>query len=286
MSIARVDPQFDPPRFGRAPAAIGFSPRRVGAMVRRYLYLLRSSWPRTLELIYWPTIQMVLWGFTSQFLMTNSSWVARAGGVLLAAVILWDIMFRGQLGVSVSFLEELWSRNLGHLFVSPLRPYEWALSLIAMSVVRIAIGVLPAALLAIPLYHYNIFTLGLPLIAFFSLLLAMGWAIGLMIGALLLRHGLGAESIAWLAVFVLAPASAVYYPVSTLPVWLQWVAWALPAAHVFEGMRAEMFDHVFRLDHLLAAAALDIVYLALGVAAFLYGFRVARRRGALLQTGE
>jgi ABC-2 type transport system permease protein len=264
----------------------GFAPGRIGAMVLRYLYLLKSSWPRAIELAYWPTIQMILWGFTSQFLMTNSSWVARAGGVLLAAVLLWDVMFRGQLGVSVSFLEELWSRNLGHLFVSPLRPYEWALSLLAMSLIRVFIGVLPAALLAIPLYHYSIFTLGLPLIAFFTLLLVMGWGMGLVIGALLLRHGLGAESLAWLAVFLLAPASAVYYPVSVLPHWLQYVAWALPTAHVFEGMRAVMLQHVFRFDHFLAAVALDLAYLALGTLAFLYAFHVARRRGALLQSGE
>jgi ABC-2 type transport system permease protein len=158
----------------RAAAMASFSPARIGAMVLRYVYLLRSSWPRALELVYWPTIQMILWGFTSQFLMTNSTWVARAGGVLLAAVLLWDVMFRGQLGVSVSFLEELWSRNLGHLFVSPLRPYEWALSLLVMSLLRVAIGVVPAALLAIPLYHYSIFSLGLPLIAFFVLLMAAG----------------------------------------------------------------------------------------------------------------
>src|ERR1700688_1298380 len=158
------------------PAALArFSPGRVGAMLLRYLYLLRSSWPRALELLYWPAIQMVLWGFTSQFLMTNSSYVARAGGVLLAAVMLWDVMFRGQLGVSVSFLEELWSRNLGHLFVSPLRPYEWMIALLTMSLIRVAIGVVPVALLAIPLYHYSIFSLGLPLLPFFVLLLLMGW---------------------------------------------------------------------------------------------------------------
>lgn len=266
--------------------AVGFSPGRIGAMILRYLYLLRSSWPRTLELLYWPAIQMVLWGFTSQFLMTNSSYVARAGGVLLAAVMLWDVMFRGQLGVSISFLEELWSRNLGHLFVSPLRPYEWVLSLLVMSLVRVAIGVVPAALLAIPLYHYSIFTLGAPLVAFFVLLLVMGWALGLVIGALLLRHGLGAESMAWLAVFLLAPPSAVYYPVSVLPQWLQYVAWGLPSSHVFEGMRAVMFDQVFRLDLFITAAGLDIVYLIFGSAIFLVAFRSARRRGALVQMGE
>jgi ABC-2 type transport system permease protein len=267
-------------------AAAGFSSGRVGAMLLRYLYLLRSSWPRALELLYWPAIQMVLWGFTSQFLMTNSSYVARAAGVLLAAVMLWDVMFRGQLGVSVCFLEELWSRNLGPLFVTPLRPYEWMIALLSMSLIRVAIGVVPAMLLAIPLYHYSIFTLGPPLIAFFVLLLVMGWGLGLVIDALLLRHGLGAESLAWLAVFLLAPASAVYYPLSVLPLWLQHVAYVLPSAHVFEGMRAVMFEHVFRLDHFIAASVLDAVYLMLGGAVFLYAFRDARRRGALLQTGE
>ena len=264
----------------------GFSPGRVYAMLLRHLYLLRSSWPRALELIYWPTIQMILWGFMSQFLMTNSTWVARAFGVLIAAVLLWDVLFRGQLGLSMSFLEEIWARNLGHLFVSPLRPYEWVLSLIAMSLVRVLIGVVPAMLLAIPLYHYSIFDLGLPLIAFFVNLLIMGWALGLMICSLILRHGQGAESIAWLAIFVLAPISAVYYPVTVLPPALQYVAMALPSSHVFEGMRAVMFEHVFFWGEFLAAISLDVVYLALGAAAFLYAFRGARRRGALLQVGE
>jgi ABC-2 type transport system permease protein len=264
----------------------GFSPARVWAVLLRYVYLLRSSWPRTLELVYWPTIQMVLWGFMTQFLQTNSSWVAQASGVLLAAVLLWDVLFRGQLGVSISFLEEMWSRNLGNLFVSPLRPYEWILSLLAMSLLRVLIGVVPAALLAIPLYHYSVFTLGLPLLAFFVNLLVMGWALGLMVCGLILRHGLGAESMAWLAIFVLAPVSAVYYPVEVLPGWLQYVAWALPSAHIFEGMRAVMFEGVFRLDHFLAAVALNIFYIVLGAMLFLLSFHSARQRGALLQTGE
>jgi ABC-2 type transport system permease protein len=262
------------------------APARIWAMLLRYVYLLRSSWPRTLELLYWPTIQMVLWGFMTEFLRTNSTWVAQAFGVLLAAVLLWDVLFRGQLGVSISFLEEMWSRNLGNLFVSPLRPSEWVLALLAMSLVRVMIGVVPAALLAIPLYHYSIFTLGLPLLAFFVNLLVMGWALGLMICALLLRHGLGAESMAWLAIFVLAPVSGIYYPVSVLPEWLQFVAWTLPSAHTFEGMRAVMFEGVFRLDLFLAALGLNLVYIALGAGLFLWSFRVARIRGALLQTGE
>jgi ABC-2 type transport system permease protein len=267
-------------------AAAGFSPRRVGAMVVRHLYLLRGSWPRAFELVYWPTLTMVLWGFTSQFLVTNSSWVARAGGVLIYAVLLWEVMFRGQLGVAFSFLEEMWSRNLGHLFVSPLRPYEWVLSLLAMSFIRVMLGILPAALLAIPLYHYSIFTLGLPLIGFFALLLVMGWAVGLAIIALILRHGLGAENLAWVAIFVLSPISGIYYPISVLPHWLQWIAWCFPTAYVFEGMRAVLFQNEFRLDYLVAALVLDALYLALGSLILLWSFRRARRTGALLQMGE
>jgi len=263
-----------------------FSARRIGAMVRRYVYLLVGSGPRALELLYWPIVQMVLWGFTSQFLMTNSSYVARAGGVLLGAVLLWDVMFRGQLGVSMSFLEELWSRNLAGIFASPLRPIEWAAALVVMSLIRVLIGVVPAALLAIVLYHYSIFTLGLPLVAFFVLLLAMGWGIGFIIGAFLLRYGLGAENMAWAAVFLLAPAAAIYYPVAVLPAWLQAVAWAIPAAHVFEGMRAVMFTGRFPLPHFVAAMGLDALYLAVGIGAFLVAFEIARRRGSLLQSGE
>src|SRR5579872_230342 len=145
-------------RFGEA----AFEPARVWAMLLRYLYILRSSWPRTLELLYWPTLQMLIWGFMSQFLRTNSSYVAKAFGVLLGAVILWDALFRSQLGLSISFLEEMWARNLGQLFVTPLRPYEWVISLLAMSLIRVTIGIAPATLLAIPLYDYSIFAMGLP----------------------------------------------------------------------------------------------------------------------------
>ncbi|MFQ5955033.1 MAG: ABC transporter permease [Kiloniellales bacterium] len=263
-----------------------FSWRRLGAMVLRYVLLFRGSWPRVFELMYWPTIQMILWGFITKFLLTNSSWVVQAAGVLIAAVLLWDVLFRGQLGFSISFLEEMWSRNLGHLFVSPLRAWELVVAMMAMSLIRTLIGVLPAMGLAIPLYHYSIFDLGLPLIFFFVNLLVMGWAIGLMVSSLILRFGLGAESLAWLAIFLMAPISAIYYPVYVLPGWLQPVAWALPSAHVFEGMRAVLFEHAVRWDLLINAAALNALYIALGVAVFLYTVQVARRRGLLLQMGE
>jgi ABC-2 type transport system permease protein len=263
-----------------------FSFGRVWAMLLRYLFILRSSWPRTLELLYWPTLQVLIWGFMSQFFATNSTYVARAFGVLLGAVMLWDLMFRSQLGLSISFLEEMWSRNLGHLFATPLRAYEWVVSLLAMSAIRTAIGMVPAALIAIPLYHYSIFAMGLPLVGFLAVLMVMGWAMGLAVCGLILRHGMGAESLAWTVFFALSPVSCVYYPVTILPGWLQPVAWSLPQTYIFEGMRTVLFQHVFRTDYFLCAVALDVVYLAIGAAILFHAFRDARHRGALVQMGE
>lgn len=260
--------------------------RRIYALVLRNMYLLRSSGPRILELMYWPTVQMVLWGFITLFLVNHSSWVAQASGVLLSGVLLWDVLFRGQLGVSLVFMEEMWSRNLGHLFVSPLRPFELGCALLTMSLIRTLFGVGGAALIAIPLFHFSIFSLGLPLIAFFVNLIVMGWAIGLLVSGIVLRYGLGAESMAWIAIFAVQPISGVYYPISTLPTWLQYVAAVLPSSHVFEGMRAVLFDHSFRVDLLLHAVLLNVIYLIAGFASFLAFFKVARVRGQLLHVGE
>jgi ABC-2 type transport system permease protein len=264
----------------------GESLRRMAALILRHVYLLRRSWPRVLELMYWPTVQMVLWGFITLFLVNHSSWLAQASGVLISGVLLWDVLFRGQLGVALVFMEEMWSRNLGQLFVSPLRPGELVGALLVMSLIRTLIGVGGAALIAIPLFHYSIFDLGLPLLAFFINLIVMGWAIGLAVSGLVLRYGLGAESMAWIAIFAVQPISGVYYPIETLPNWLQTVAHGLPSSYVFEGMRAVLIDGRFRLDLLINALALNVIYLGAGIAIFLAYFRSARVRGLLLHIGE
>ncbi len=259
---------------------------RIYALIVRYLYLLQGSWPRVLELAYWPTVQMILWGLINQFLADQSAWIARAAGLFIAAVLLWDVLFRAQLGVSVVFLEEMWSRNLGQLFVSPLRPWEWVVALMAISLLRTLIGVGTAAGLAIVLYRYSIFTMGLPLLAFFVNLLVMGWAIGLVVISLILRYGLGAEGLAWALIFAIAPISGIYYPVSVLPEWLQPIALSLPCTWVFEGMRAVLIEHRFLWDYFFWAAGLNGLYLLLGAGVWAWAFYLARQRNLLLQLGE
>lgn len=265
---------------------IAVSPRRVSALALRYLYLLRSSWIRVVELAYWPTVQMILWGFITQYLAGHSAVIHQATGLLLSAVLLWDVLFRSQLGLSVVFFEELHSRNLGQLFISPLKPSEMVLALMAVSLARTLIGVGIAIALAVPFYGFNLFQLGLPLAGFFLNLLLMGWAIGLMVSALVLRNGMGAESIAWAAIFAIAPICGIYYPIATLPAWLQSLSWLLPASYVFEGMRSVLLQRAFRADYLLYALLLNAVYLAVGVRVFLAAIDKARERGSLLQSGE
>ena len=264
----------------------GIAVHRIGAMILRYWYLLMSSWPRLLELLYWPALQVITWGFLQLYIAENANFFARAGGTLIGAVTLWDILFRGQLGFSISFLEEMWARNLGNLMMSPLRPIEFLLSLMIMSLIRLAIGVIPMTLLALFLFHFNVYALGLPLIAFFCNLIFTSWAVGIFVSGLVLRNGLGAESIVWTLMFAIMPLACIYYPVSVLPAWLQVVAWVLPPTYVFEGMRSLLIDHVFRADLMVHALAINAVLFVASFAIFLALLRSAKRHGSLLGGGE
>jgi ABC-2 type transport system permease protein len=267
-------------------ATIAFAPRRVAAMVLRYWYLLRSSFARLIELIYWPAVQMLMWGFLQTYLAGQASLYARAGGVLVGAVMLWDILFRGQLGFSISFLEEMYARNLGNLLISPLRATEFVAALMVMSIIRLAIGMVPVTLLAIGFFGFNLWGLGFALVAFFANLMFTAWAVGLFVSGLVMRNGLGAETFAWSIMFLFLPLTCVYYPVAVLPSWMQAVAWALPPTYVFEGMRALLIEHTFRADLMIQALALNAGLFAAAIMAFLALLASARRNGSLLQSGE
>ncbi len=260
---------------------------RIWAIIYRHLCLYRRSWPRMLELVYWPALQMCIWGFTTAYLSTrtDTSSALVAGGALLAGVLLWEITLRSQMGVAITFLEELYSRNLGHIFVSPIRPWELIGAQLVVSLLRTLFGVLPAVALAWVLYAFDLFSLGPVLLLFFLNLLFMGWWVALAVVSLILRHGLGAEVLAWSVTFGLAPLSCVFYPVAILPAAIRPIALALPSTHVFEGMRAAL-GGTLRWDHLVAAAVLNGMWALAAAGLFAWQFHRARVRGALLNLGE
>lgn len=259
---------------------------RIAAMTLRYWYLLRASWSRLIELVYWPTMNMIVWGLLTFWFNGNTSATIETAGSLLGAVMLWDVLFRGQLGFTFSFLEEVWSRNVANLMMSPLRPAEFAVSLMVMSLVRLVVGMVPVTLLALILFDFNIYGLGFGLVGFFANLMFTSWSVGLVVCGLILRNGSGAQSFAWSVMMLLLPVSCVYYPVTILPAWLQAVAWSLAPTYVFEGMRAALIEGVFRADLMLEGFALNLVYLALGFTSFVLLAKSARHRGTLLTMGE
>ncbi len=260
--------------------------RRIWGMIYRHVAIYRGSWPRMAEIAYWPTLNMLIWGFTARYFAQAGHGAGFTAGALIAGVLLWEITLRGQLGVTFTFLEEIWSRNLGHIFVSPLRPAEMVASLLVVSLVRTLIGLLPATIIAYLMYSYNILLLGPVLLLFFCNLMFMGWWIALGIVSLLFRYGAGAEALAWTIAFGITPLACVFYPVSALPVWLQPVALALPAAHIFQGMRSALLQHGADWTDLGQAIALNIAWMLAAIAIFGGEFRRARIRGALISIGE
>ena len=269
-----------------APTGLGGSIRRVKALVRRYIYLLRSSGVRLVELIYWPFLQMLTWGFLQKYLAGTTNPLAQAAGVLIGSILLWDILFRSNIGFATTFIEEMWSRNLGNLLTSPLRPYELIIALSVWSVIRLSVSMIPVATAAYFIFGFNLLDLGLPLVAFFAVLVLTSWSLGLISAGVILRYGLGAEELAWSLAFLLLPLCCVYYPASVLPSWLQVVALALPPTHVFEGMRSILLHNTFDPKELWWALSLNALYLLVGYIVFSRFLASARVNGTLLKLGE
>ncbi len=256
---------------------------RVWAIFTRHFYLYKRSLARWMGIFYWPLIDLFVWGFITIYLKQYLSEFVVA---FLGALILWDILFRSQQGVSITFLEEVWSRNLLNLFVSPLRPIEFLTASMLMGLFMVTAATLASALLAWLFYSFNLLVLGVALLPFILNLVAMGWAVGVVTTAIVLRFGQKAEVLAWGLMFFFQPISAVFYPVAVLPSWLQPVAMTVPATHVFEGMRQVLAAGAFPWQSLLWATGLNSLYLLAAFAFFYWIFGQVRELGLLLKVGE
>ncbi len=259
---------------------------RIWALFLRHIYLYPRSFSRMMELFYWPFMDLVVWGFISLYLMKYGRNLPNFVAFLLGALILWDILFRSQQGISVSFLEDIWARNLLNLFVSPLKPGEYILALMLFSCAKVIMAGAIMSFLAWLLYSFNFFLLGLSLLGFILGLVAMGWAIGLFTLSLILRFGQQAEVLAWGLAFLFQPVSAVFYPVSILPGWLQKIAQLVPSSYIFEGMRSVIVNGQVPLKNLVFCFLIDGLYLLLAFLYYHHVFKVVREKGLLAKIGE
>jgi ABC-2 type transport system permease protein len=259
---------------------------RIVAILTRHLFLYRRSLPRLMEIFYWPFLDLVVWGFITVYLMRFQGQLPGVVTFFLGALILWDVLFRSQQGITISFLEEIWARNLMNLFASPLKPSEFLAATMAMSVFKVLAVSIVMVVAALVFYSYNVFMIGLALVPFVLNLIVTGWTIGVLTTSLIMRFGQEAEVLAWGMVFLFQPISCVFYPLDVLPAWLKPVAWANPAAHVFEGMRAVITNGSWPIEHLMWATVLNLFYLALMIGWFHWTFSICKERGLLVRVGE
>ena len=259
---------------------------RISALVTRHLYLYRRSLPRMMEIFYWPFLDLVIWGFITVYLMKFQGQIPGVVTFFLGALILWDVLFRAQQGIAISFLEEIWARNLMNLFASPLKPSEFLAATMVMSMFKVTVVSIVMSVCAAVFYSYNIFMIGVWLIPFVVNLVLTGWIIGVLTTSLIMRFGQEAEVLAWSMVFLFQPISCVFYPMEVLPGWLKAIARINPAAHVFEGMRAVLNTTTSPILHLTWATGLNLVLLIAVIAAFHWMVALCRERGLLVRVGE
>jgi ABC-2 type transport system permease protein len=259
---------------------------RISALLSRHLYLYKRSFPRVMEIIYWPFVDLVIWGFITVYLEQFKGGLPSFVTFFLGALILWDVLFRAQQGITISFLEEIWSRNLMNLFASPLKPGEFLLATMLLSIAKVLAVSCVTVAAALLFYNFNVFILGISLVPFVVNLIIMGWCIGILTTGLIMRFGQEVEVLAWGLVFLFQPISCVFYPLRVLPDWLQAIAWMNPAAHVFEGMRQVITRPGFPASELAWAFVLNTLYLVLLVAWFHMMFASCKEKGLLVRVGE
>ena len=267
-----------------------FRPSVIRALLTRYVLLYAKNPMRAFELFFWPLVQLLLWGFVTIYLQK-----AGGGGAgdfpnyitfLIGGIILWDALFRAQQGVSISFLEDVWTRNLLNIFAAPVRMTDYIAATFGVGLIRVGITAVMLAVVAATAYSFNLFQFQWGLIAYYANLMLFGWALGILSIALILRWGHGAESLAWALPFMIQPFACVFYPMEILPPWMRGIAGIFPPAHVFEGMRDSIKNGGFDVMRFATALGLNAIYLALAGWLFASVLRTAREKGLLVKTSS
>ncbi len=256
-------------------------PSRVFAVLLRQYYLLRGNPSRFLHLFIWVAVDMLLWGFMTRYLGALTGHRVDFVPALLGAVLLWDVLVRVMQGVSMAYMEDNWSRNLFNIFASPLLIGEYLAGLVLSSIMTSMVGLAVMMVLAMGVFGLSFFAYGMALLPFIMIIFLCGVALGVFGCALMLRLGPTAEWFIWPIPAVLSPFAAVYYPISTLPQWMQAVGRFIPPSYVFENIRALMAGHDASSADLFMALVLSIFYIALACLFFAHMQRRAVRTGAI-----
>jgi ABC-2 type transport system permease protein len=256
-------------------------PTRAAAVVVRQLYLYRSSPSRVIPLFAWATLDIVLWGFITRYLDVVTARRTDFVPVLLGAVLLWDFLTRAMQGVATTFLEDVWSRNFLNVFATPISIAEYLSGLVLSSVATSVIGLAVMLAVAGGAFGLSLLVYGAALAPFVLVLFLFGIALGVVGTALVLRLGPAAEWFVWPIPALVSPFVGVFYPLATLPTWMQAVARLLPPSYVFESMRAIVAGRAPSLGALGVGVALAVLDIVLAAWLFARVHRYAVRTGLI-----
>lgn len=254
---------------------------RIYGIILRHIFLFRHSINRFADAFYWPMMDLLLWGLTISYVKSLSPNPHNVVLVVISGILLWLIVWRGQYEITVNILEELWSKNLLNLFVSPLKLSEWIISLVILGIIKASLSVLFAGTVAFVLYKVGLFFYGLYLIPFIILLFMTGWWVGFIVAGIILRYGTKVEQFAWSAIYLIAPFSAIYYPLSILPGWAQKISMFIPTAYIFEGAREIIFKGTLDPNKLIMSFILNLICLILSVLFLRWSFKKVLEKGLI-----
>jgi ABC-2 type transport system permease protein len=257
------------------------SPARTFAVVLRQAYLIRGSFSRMFPLFAWVAIDMILWGYITRYLNAVSSSGFDFVPLLLGAVLLWDFLVRVMHGVTMAFFEDVWSRNFLNIFASPISVADYLAGLIATSVATSAVGLAIMVALATLIFGLSFLAYGIVIVPYLVILFLCGIALGIVSCAAVLRMGPAAEWFIWPLPAVISPFAGVFYPIETLPTWMQYISAMLPPSYVFEGMRTVVNGGPVSIEAALWGGGLAVIYLLAACWFFARTYRYAVRTGLL-----
>ena len=251
---------------------------RIYAVIIRNLFAYKRSLDRLTDAFYWPTLDLIIWGLTSQFFSSgngNLNFVT----IMISAIVIWLFLWRAQYEISINVVDELWNKNLVNLFGSPLKFSEWIASFLILGFIKIVLSVGFAMGLAFFLYKVEIFSLGFYLIPFMILLILNGWVLGFIVAGLILSYGSKVQTLVWVTGWAISPFCAIYYPVATLPEWAQKIAYFTPPSYIFEGMRQVINEGKFDISRLIVPTILTVIYLLLSIIYIKHSFSKLMDKG-------
>ena len=260
---------------------------RISALFQRYVFLHRRSLIRSFDIFFWPVMDLLIWGFVTLYIQQAAGGpIAQLIIFLIGAMISWDVHYRGQQAVTVSLMEEIWTRNVVNILIAPIRLWEWIAASFLYGALKVGIVTLLLAIIAKGLYAFELTRVGWAFLPLAAHLLLFGWAIGLLTAGLLLRFGYAAEALIWGIPFLIQPFSCVFYPMGALPAWAQIIARCLPSTYVFESLRTVLRGGSVGWAVWLLVAGLNLLYFACGTGLLVWMFRAARASGHLGRLGQ